>query len=148
MTKKITTISIDEDVLRVAKKEIPNISIWVENLLKTYLGFNNTNIRSIDENLQTIKDCLLAIELQSKMDKETEKNENLTSEQQQKAWSNLFGLFRKGAVIDIDVWEYSSRLLNVTVRELKELVEVIDFEVDKSDLVKCNDWVYAKKYLK
>ena len=148
MTKKITTISIDEDVLRLAKKEIPNLSIWVEDLLRTYLGFNNTNIKSIDENLQTIKDCLLAIELQSRMDTEAEAVESFSTEQQQKQWSNLFGLYRKGVNIDLDIWEQTSKMLNVSVRELQELIEVIDFEVDKSDIVKCNDWSYVKKYLK
>lgn len=148
MSKKITTISIDEDVLRLAKKEIPNLSIWVEDLLRTYLGFNNTNIKSIDENLATIKDCLLNIELQSRMETETSKDENFTSEQQQKAWSNLFGTFRNGELQSEETWNHTSQLLGVSINDLSELLTYIDLNVNRSDLVKCNDWEYAKQYLK
>lgn len=141
MVKKVTTISIDEDILRQAKKEVPNISIFVEDCLKAYLGFNNSNVKSIDENLQTIRDCLLSIELASKQDIETEADEKYTTEQEQKVWSKLFGLWRSKTNVDIDDWENASKILKVTVRELQEIMEIIEYN---GEILKGNDWSYAK----
>lgn len=144
MVKKITTVSIDEDVLRLAKKEIPNLSIFMEDVLKSYLGFKNTNIKSIDENLQTIKDCLLNIELMSKQGVEADKNETFNSAEQQKAWNNLFGLYRNGANIEPEQWEHTSKLLKIDVISLKGLLSHIDLNLNREEIYKCNEWSYAK----
>jgi len=144
MAKKVTTISIDEDILRIAKKELSNLSIFVEDCLKAYLGFNNTNVKSIDENLQTIQQCLLNIQIASTIDKETTIVETYNNEEQQKCWSKLFGKWRNNEFIEQSEYENASKILNTTVNNLKELFENIEFNCRKNDLIKCNDWGYAK----
>lgn len=147
MVKKVTTVSIDETILHMAKKEIPNISIFVEDCLRAYLGVNNTNVKSIDENLAIIQQCLLNIQIASMKDKDTTIVEQYNYSEQNKAWNTLFGKWRNQENINIDDWENTGKVLNVTVRELKDLIEVLEFE--NVDLIKCNDWSFVKQnYLK
>ena len=124
MVKKVTTVSIDENILRMAKKELPNISVFVEDCLKAYLGYNNTQIKTIDENLSIIQNALLNIQIASMKDKDTTIVEQYNYGEQNKAWNVLFGKWRNQENINIDDWETTSKILNVTVRELKDLMEV------------------------
>ena len=41
MTKKTIGLSIDENILQKAKKEIPNLSEFLEECLKHYFGYAN-----------------------------------------------------------------------------------------------------------
>ena len=148
MSKKVTTISIDEDILRMAKKELPNLSVFVEDCLKAYLGWNNTQVKSIDENLQIIQNALVGIQIASSKDHDVTVNEEYTTEQQKNIWSRLFGGWRTGNLVTPEL-ENASKILNVTVRELKELFEILEYDISKEDLVKYNDWEFVKKtYLK
>lgn len=144
MVKKVTTVSIDENILRMAKKELPNISVFVEDCLKAYLGYNNTQIKTIDENLSIIQNALLNIQIASMKDKDTTIVEQYNYGEQNKAWNVLFGKWRNQENINIDDWETTSKILNVTVRELKDLMEVLEFE--NVDLIKCNDWNYVREH--
>ncbi len=142
MVKKITTISIDEDILRLAKKELPNFSIFVEDCLKSYFGYNDHRIRTIDENLTVIKNAMLNIQLASVREAEIEINEAYTKAEQNKAWISVWGAYRNNQSINPNVWEESSKILGLSVRELQELVEKVEFEVNTVDLVKCNQWSF------
>lgn len=147
MGKKITTVSIDEDILRMAKKELPNLSIFVEDCLKSYLGYNNTNIKSIDENLRLIQKALLDIHIMSCKDSKMDIEEKYGLVEQNKAWNKLFGLWRNNQEISLDEYNEASKVLNVQTKVLKELFINLEFNVTGNDLIKCNDWSYAKKYL-
>lgn len=147
MTKKITTISIDEKILVKAKKEIPNLSIFVEDCLKSYLGFDNTNIKGIDENMLVIKKALLDIHILSSKDDVENVEKVYNVQEQNRVWINLFGKFRNNEDISVDDFEKSSKILNVSVKDLKELLENIEFNFNGTDLIQCNDWCFAKKQL-
>lgn len=147
MTKKITTISIDEKILVKAKKEIPNLSIFVEDCLKSYLGFDNTNIKGIDENMLVIKKALLDIHILSSKDDVENVEKVYTVQEQNRVWNNLFGKFRNNEDISVDDFEKSSKILNVSVKDLKELLENIEFNFNGNDLIQCNEWSFAKKQL-
>ena len=41
MSKKKITVSIDEDILKIAKKQMPNISEFFNECLREYLGLTN-----------------------------------------------------------------------------------------------------------
>lgn len=147
MGKKVTTISIDENILRLAKKELPNVSVFVEDCLKAYFGLNKTNVRGIDENLQIIQKALLDIHILSSREGQMEIEKTYGLVEQNKAWSRLFGKYRNSETINIDEYEEVSKILGVTIRDLKELLENIEFNCSKTELVKCNDWEFAKKYI-
>ena len=147
MAKKVTTISIDENILRQAKKEIPNMSIFVEDCFKAYLGYDNTVVKSIDEHMQTIQKSLLDIHILTAKGDEINITETYNLKEQNRAWNLIFGKFRKNENITIDEFENASKILNIPIRDLKELLENIEFNVSSNDLIRCNDWEFAKKQL-
>ena len=143
MVKKITTISIDEDVLKKAKKELPNFSIFVEECLKSYLGMGNLDLMTIDENRNIIKNAMLKIQILTAKNDGEIAVEHYDSKQQEEAWLKIFNLFRKHQENRSDVVN-AGRVLNMDSTELYELFEVIESECDKRELVKCSDWGYVK----
>ena len=148
MTKKVTTISIDEDILIMAKKELPNLSIFVEDCLKAFLGFNKSELRTIDENLDVIKNAMLNIQIISAKDNEININNNFNTAEQNKAWSKIWRNYRNNINLNNDEWEEAGLILNTSVSDLKELVEVLEFTCNRDEILKCDEWAFAKKYLK
>ena len=143
MVKKITTISIDEDVLKKAKKELPNFSIFVEECLKSFLGIGNLDLMTIDENRNIIKNAMLKIQILTAKNDGEIAVEHYDSKQQEEAWLKIFNLFRKHQENRSDVVN-AGKILNMDSTELYELFEVIESECDKRELVKCSDWGYVK----
>ena len=143
LVKKITTISIDEDVLKKAKKELPNFSIFVEECLKSYLGIGNLDLMTIDENRNIIKNAMLKIQILTAKNDGEIAVEHYDSKQQEEAWLKIFNLFRKHQENRSDVVN-AGKILNMDSTELYELFEVIESECDKRELVKCSDWGYVK----
>lgn len=143
LVKKITTISIDEDVLKKAKKELPNFSIFVEECLKSFLGIGNLDLMTIDENRNIIKNAMLKIQILTAKNDGEIAVEHYDSKQQEEAWLKIFNLFRKHQENRSDVVN-AGKILNMDSTELYELFEVIESECDKRELVKCSDWGYVK----
>ena len=143
MVKKITTISIDEDVLKKAKKELPNFSIFVEECLKSYLGIGNLDLMTIDENRNIIKNAMLKIQILTAKNDGEIAVEHYDSKQQEEAWLKIFNLFRKHQENRSDVVN-AGRVLNMDSTQLYELFEVIESECDNRELVKCSNWEYVK----
>lgn len=142
MMKKITTINIDAEVLEKAKKELPNLSGFVEDCLKAYFGWNDTRIRTIDENLTVIQNALLNIQIASREDAKIQVSEDFSVAQQNRAWISVWASDN----VDNNVWEQSANILNCTVKELQELVRLVDYEIDATERFKCNRWGYVKKH--
>ena len=143
MVKKITTISIDEDVLKKAKKELPNFSIFVEECLKSFLGIGNLDLMTIDENRNIIKNAMLKIQILTAKNDGEFAVEHYDSKQQEEAWLKIFNLFRKHQENRSDVVN-AGKILNMDSTELYELFGIIESECDKRELVKCSDWGYVK----
>ena len=63
--KKQLILTIDEEVVEKAKKQIPNISAFVEDCIKNYLGIGNglINTSNIHELNETISKCQLELYL-------------------------------------------------------------------------------------
>lgn len=147
MVKKITTISIDEDILKIAKKEIPNLSIWVEDCLKAYLGFNNVEVKTVDENLTVIKNALLNIHIATSKGEEIEFKKKMDSEEENRAWTKIFRQYRNGQNVDATDLYYACMVLDVDEDKLTGLLADLDLTVDKIDLPKFEDWSIAKNKL-
>lgn len=148
MTRKTTTISIDEDILALAKREIPNVSIFVEDCLKAYLGFDNSNIRTVDENLQTIKQCLLSIHYATLKNDVEQVNKTYDTKQMNEAWIKVWGNYRNNHNIVSKDLNQASMVLGVSSLELKNLLATLDLELTRSELVKASNWEFAKTYIK
>ena len=65
MTKKQLILTVDEEVVEKAKSTIPNVSAFVENCLKQYLGIGNGLIPTskMNELVETISKSQLELYL-------------------------------------------------------------------------------------
>ena len=65
MTKKQLILTIEEDIVEKAKKHIPNISAFVEECMKQYMGIGNnlTPTSKMHELVDTISKCHLELYL-------------------------------------------------------------------------------------
>ena len=147
MVKKITTISIDETVLKKAKKELPNLSIFVEDCLRAYFGLTDLNIVTIDDSRQVIRDNMLKIHLASKINETETENSRITISDCNNAWSKLWRKYRNGQEINRTDLTEADNILQVGVNELKNLMETLELTVDRVYIVKCDDWNYVMQYL-
>ena len=142
--KKTTTLRIDEDILNNAKLNIPNLSIFVEECFKAFLGVDN-DVDLIQRELNSVKQSFLIIHLLSSKYKG---DDVLNDDKVNEVW--------------LKVWVNYNESLNFNSMDLKKLVEVIgedeDFimkmvedlylYIDKSEFVELNDWNTAyNKYL-
>ena len=140
--KKVTTISIDENILKIAKKEIPNISIFIEDCLKAYLGYNNAEIRTIDENMETIKNCLLNIHYATS-NNEIDVKQQYNEVEINKSWLKLWNSKRNHLKLDDDDIKNELKVLGITYKELQEIFDKLDF-VSNENLIRCNDWKFVQ----
>jgi hypothetical protein len=140
MTKKITTISIDENVLKKAKKELPNLSIFVEDCLRAFFGLTDLNMVTIDDSRQIIRDNMLKIHLASKINETETENSRINISDCNNAWSKLWRKYRNGQEINRTDLTEADNILQVGVNELKNLMETLELTVDRVDMVKCDSW--------
>ena len=118
MTKKSLKISIEEDILEKAKRDIPNLSGFVEECLKHYFGYAEGTIPVGDINEITDKIGKLNVELflinQNYNAKENMKRAE--DEKKNKAWRFLWNDFRPRLIPDetlmeklLKNWEWMKR---------------------------------------
>lgn len=142
--KKTTTISIDEKILLTAKKEIPNISVFVEECMRTYLGLN-TEVEDIQEELDKIKTAKLNISILTQKEEDSEIIINTDNARVNKIWVKLWGLYRKTGNINPKEFDFACNTLGLNARELDDVLKSLKFNVPQMEWVKCDDFNTAKK---
>ena len=140
MTKEKTTLTIDSDILRKAKNQIPNISGFVEDCLRNYLGEGNglTPTSKMQELVDTISKCQLELYLMNEKSKIDENKQKAEIEKINYTWRQLFKEYRDTQKINRDKLESASEILEVSPEELTDIVEVLyvyctEAEVDITD---------------
>lgn len=135
MTKKSLKISIEEDILEKAKRDIPNLSGFVEECLKHYFGYAEGTIPVGDINEITDKIGKLNVELflinQNYNAKENMKRAE--DEKKNKAWRFLWNDFRPRLIPDETLMEKAIEELGMNEEELEDIldwVHITDVKVD------------------
>lgn len=141
MTKEKATITIEKEVLQKARKQIPNISGFVENCLKQYLGIGNnlTPTNKMHELVETISKSQLQLYLmneKSNIEKEKEKHKQ---EEIQFTWRQIYSTYRDTHKIHTDKLQHASKILNIPPDELRDIIEVVFVYRDTSN-VDVTDW--------
>ena len=80
--KKQLTLTVDEIVLKKAKENIPNLSNFIEECLKRYLGLNTGEypVHNAKELLNKISECQLELHL---LNEENQLNDNIEKAKQE-----------------------------------------------------------------
>ena len=128
MTKKTTTLKIDENILYLAKREIPNISQFVENCLKTYLNITNDsdNVVEMQDALNTIKDAKLKIHILSESENNKMKFQAFDTEKQNRTWRKIWVKYCNGEETSMTSNE-AEMILGITVEEIVDMMDLINY---------------------
>ena len=147
MTKKQLILTIDEDIVKKAKETIPNISGFVEECLKQYLGIGNNLIPTskMKELVDTISKSQLELYLMNERGNIEEAKEKAAQQEINLAWRRLFTFYRDTRKIDDLLLKEASNVLEVPMDELADIVEVC-FVFSRDDGVDVTEWadVYEK----
>ena len=145
--KKQLILTIDEEVVEKAKKQIPNISGFVENCLKQYLGIGNNLIQTskMQELVEGISKNQLELYLMNERGNIKEAQEKAAKQEINLAWRHLYTTYRDTRTIDPAKLKHASETLQVSEEELTDIVEVC-FVFSRNDGVDVTEWseVYVK----
>lgn len=148
MTKKRIELTIEEELLETAKKQIPNMSQFFENCLKAYLGQDINSLfytSNAQEALDTIKNAQTALYLLTERNDIEENMQKAAKQEINLAWRRLYTEYRDTRTINQDKLQNASNILNVNPEELTDIVEVC-FVFSRDDQVDVTEWseVYEK----
>lgn len=141
MTKKQLILTIEEELIGAAKKQIPNISGFVEECLKQYLGIGNnlTPTSKMHELVETISKSQLELYLMNEKGNIEKEKEKAELHEIQFAWRQLYAEYRDTKTVNQDKLKHASEVLNVPVDELTDIVEVV-FVYRDTGSVDVTDW--------
>ena len=146
MTKEKATISLDSEVLEKARKQIPNLSGFLEECLRNYLGIGNglVNTSNIHELNETISKCQLELYLMNQRENVEEAKLKAEKQEINLAWRHLYTEYRDTRTINQDKLKHASEVLGVNSEELTDIVEVC-YVFSRDDDVDVTEWsdVYA-----
>ena len=147
MTKEKATISLDSEVLEKARKQIPNLSGFLEECLKNYLGIGNglINTSNIHELNETISKCQLELYLMNERSNIKEAKEKAAKQEINLAWRKLYATYRDTRTIDETLLNNASEILKVDKVELSDIVEVC-YAFSRNSDIDVTEWmeVYAE----
>ena len=147
MTKEPIKLSIDDEVLEKARKQIPNLSGFVEECLKQYLGigFNLIPTSKMNELVETISKSQLELYLMNERGNIEEAKEKAAKQEINLAWRKLYTTYRDTRTINQDKLQHASEILNVPEDELVDIVEVC-YVFSRNDEIDVTEWneVYQK----
>ncbi len=147
MTKEKATISLDSEVLEKARKQIPNLSGFIEECLKQYLGigYNLIPTSKMHELVEGISKNQLELYLMNERGNIEEAKEKAAQQEINLAWRRLFTFYRDTRKIDDLLLKEASKVLEVPTDELADIVEVC-FVFSRDDGVDVTEWadVYEK----
>ena len=147
MTKKQLILTIDEEIIKKAKKTIPNISGFVEECLKQYLGIGNNlaPTSKMSELVETISKSQFELYLMNERSHIEENKKKAAKQEINLAWRKLYTTYRDTRTIDETLLENAVKTLGVPSEELRDIVEVC-FVFSRDDEVDVTEWsdVYEK----
>ena len=149
--KEKVTFSIDENLMKLVRENIPDRSEFVENCFRAYLSFAIENEEDRGEELRKawkeFHDSKLKIHLLTKVNYEGHDIEKIINKQKTDAWLLVWSDYRKvGSTQDFKL-EKSSKVLDISIDELKQVLEDTLYlaKLDMTKLYIFDDWQYVEE---
>ena len=149
MTKKQLILTIDEEIIKKAKKTIPNISGFVEECLKQYLGIGNNlaPTSKMSELVETISKSQLELYLINERGNIEEAREKAEEFEKDKAWRFLWNDYRVRLIPDETLMASAVKELGIDEETLEDILDEVYEAKDSVDTDSWNtvyDW-YKKE---
>ena len=143
MTKQPIKLSVDEEILKIAKSEIPNLSSFFQDCLELYLNINTEEFE-LQKLTKVISEANFKRELllKSHLDKKYEEKD--LKQQQNHYWSMLYGAYLHNNN-DWDLMKKCIEILGQSEEVLISMMETLKYE-DSNEFDKIRtltDWEYT-----
>ena len=137
--KKQLVLTIDEMVLKKAKENIPNLSNFLEECLKHYLGLNAGEypVHNAKELLNKISECQLELYLLNEENKLNENREQAEQDLIGSTWRKLYATYRDTKNVPKKQLDEAEKILGVPSSELNDILELSYIFRDETDVT---DW--------
>lgn len=149
--KEKVTFSIDEDLMKMARNNIPNMSAFIEDCFKAYLTYATETEEERGEELrQSWREFHRAkrnIHILMKVDFAQKDVENQIAKQKTEAWLSVWSDYRKVESTQDFKLEKASKKLGITVEELNQVL-FDSLYLAKADMTKLyifDDWNYIQE---
>lgn len=141
--KKKLTLSIDEKVLESATEQIPNISKFVEDCLREFLGLNPGNYptKTAHDIIDNIGRNQVDLHILNEQNKITENIQKMEEDKVDRFWRELYLKYRDTYVITDEMKELAKELLDVDLDTLENILDSID-----DNNLMFNTWTEAKQW--
>ena len=149
--KQQLKVTIDEEILKLAKENIPNLSNFFEECLKAYFKFVTENDEERSEELRKNWDdfhrAKLNIHLLMNIDSENKQIEKVHEENKRMAWMGIWRTYRFTESYQPHAMEQACKVLNLTEKELELVMEACLFEAkkDMKQLYIFDSWKYIEE---
>ena len=150
MKEKIT-ISIDEETLKIAKENIPNISKFVEECFNAYFQFvtedDEQRGEELRKNWEDFHRAKLNIHLLMNVDSENKQIEKVHENNLKLAWLGIWKTYRFTQTYQKHAMEEAVKILHVSKEELEEVMEDCLFAAkkDMTQLHIFDSWKYVEE---
>lgn len=147
MRKEAIKLSIDKEVLDIARQKIPNISRFTEECMRKYLGIGVTltPLYKQQELLDTIGKCHLELHLMNEQKHIEEMKKEAELKKINYAWRSVFTNYRDTGRINNELLQHAIKVLGVNRDELIDIIE-LTYTYFHRDRIDITDWqkVYEK----
>ena len=139
MTKKQLILTIDEEIIKKAKKTIPNISGFVEECLKQYLGIGNNlaPTSKMSELVETISKSQLELYLINERGNIEEAREKAEEFEKDKAWRFLWNNYRVRLIPDETLMASAVKELGIDEDTLEDILDEV---YEAKDSIDTDSW--------
>lgn len=149
--KQQLKVSIDEEILKLAKEHIPNISNFFEGCLRAYFQFVTENDEQRGEELrknwEDFHRAKLNIHLLMNVDTENKHIEKMHEENKTNAWLSIWGDYKFTHNYQKHKMEEACKVLNLTEQELAAVMEscLFSYNKDKTKAYIFDNWKYIEE---
>lgn len=149
--KERTNISINKELLELAKENIPNISGFFEGCLRAYFQFTTENDEQRGEELrkawEDFHSSKLKIHLLMNVDYENKHLEKMQDKNKKLAWLGIWKDYKFTQTYQPHSMEEACKVLNLTEKELALVMEDTMFEYakDKTKAYIFDSWKYIEE---
>ena len=149
--KQQLKVSIDEEILKLAKENIPNLSNFFEECLRAYFKFTTENDEQRGEELrknwEDFHRAKLNIHLLMNVDTENKHLEKMHEKNKKLAWLGIWKTYKFTQTYQPEAMKEACNVLNLTEKELELVMEDTMFEYakDKTKAYIFDSWKYIEE---
>ena len=147
MSKKRYDITVEQEVMEKAKKQIPNVSGFLEECLKQYLGIGNNlaPTSKMGELVETISKSQLELYLINERGNIEEAKVQAEQFEKDKAWRFLWNDYFRTLIPNTELMKNAVKILGIDEDTLEDLLDEV---YEAKDSIDTDNWDIVYEWYK